>query len=61
MPFSLNALKSEGWKNTLTRHCACDASGTMSVQTKNQLELAAIASIGFAVVVVAVLSAIGGH
>jgi hypothetical protein len=33
----------------------------MSVQTKNQLELAAIASIGFVVVVVAVLSAIGGH
>ena len=51
----------EGGKNTLTRRGARDACETMSVQTKNRLELAAIASIGFVVVVVAVLSAIGGH
>jgi hypothetical protein len=32
---------------------------TMSVKTKNRIEIAAIASLGLAVVAVAVLSAIG--
>jgi len=33
----------------------------MSVKTRNQIEIAAIASLGFVVVAVAVFSALGAH